>query len=141
MDAVSEITGLSCPEKTLAMQAGAEEHDINTIVERFGITGQLPDNIKLPQYGDYTQVPDYQTALNITIQAQEEFMKLPAKMRARFGNDPQAFLEFCGDPENREEARKMGILKPEPVTMGGTPIPPTAVDQKDAGKADKAAKD
>lgn len=38
-------------------------------------------------------------ALNTVIEAQEQFDALPAKVRERFGNDPEAMLEFlnCED--------------------------------------------
>lgn len=114
-ESASKETGLFCPEESLAVQDALEESDINTIVRRFGLTGQLPENVSTPQYGDYTGITDYQSALNTVIAAQESFLEMPGDVRARFHNDPQEFLEFFSDDKNRDEARKLGLLVPEAV--------------------------
>lgn len=108
--AASDESGLECKDKSLAKQNEKEEADINTIVKRFGITGQLPQNVRAPQYGDFTEVTDYHTAMNAVRNAEIAFMQMPADIRSRFENDPQAFLEFCSDPANLEEMRKMGLV-------------------------------
>lgn len=128
MDIASERHGLDCPEKTLTQQQFAEEVNINTIVERFGVTGELPENIRVPQEGDFEGVTDYQTAMNIVRAAQEAFMEMPAGVRARFHNNPQEFLEFTNDPANRDEAARLGILAPpkvpdEPMKVRVVPDP------------------
>lgn len=109
-DEVSEETGLKCEDESLAVQSEKDEADINTIVRRFGLTGQLPENVRMPQYGDFTGITDYQTALNTVIAADEAFMTMPAEIRQRFNHDPQEFVEFCLDANNLEEARKLGLV-------------------------------
>lgn len=106
-------SGLKCEDPTLTQQQFREEADINTLVERFHLTGEIPQLTELPSYGDFTGIFDYQTAMNALVATRETFQSLPAKLRARFHNDPQEFLEFCNDSENRPEALKMGLLKPE----------------------------
>lgn len=96
--------------KSKTIQNQKEESDINTIVRRFGLTGQLPNNVRVPQYGDFTGITDYQSALNTVIEAQEAFMMMPADIRKRFHHDPQEFMEFCYDEKNRAEAEKLGIV-------------------------------
>lgn len=127
-DAASDEAGLSCPpEEGVTQQQFAEECDINTIVRRFGLTGELPGDFKAPQYGDFTDVGDYQTALNSVLRAQEEFMSLPGEIRARFQNDPQQLLLFVHDEKNREEAQKLGLLKAvEKVVAVVQPVNPVA---------------
>ncbi len=121
-DVASKESGLLCEDESLAIQSAAEEADINTIVRRFGLTGQLPDQVAMPRSGDFTNVPDFHTAMNLIRTTQEEFLRVPAEIRARFGNDPQAFMEFLEDEGNREEAHKMGLLKSVPVEApSGTP--------------------
>lgn len=110
-DAVSNATGLKCPEKSLTVQDQAEEADINTIVKRFGLTGQLPQNVRAPVYGDFDTVNDYQSALNAIKAAEASFMAMPADVRMRFDNDPQKFVEFCSDSANAEEMKKLGLTK------------------------------
>lgn len=110
----SFITGLECTDLSLAVQSAREEVDINTIVRRFGLTGQLPSDVAVPTFGDFSSmVVDYQSALNLVIEADEAFGKMPADVRARFGNDAQAFVAFASDEKNRDEARKLGLLVPE----------------------------
>lgn len=131
-DDASLQTGLSCPDVSRTQQNQKDDADINTIVRRFGLTGELPKAVVLPQYGDFTSLTDYQTALNAVMAAQEQFMVLPAYIRNRFQNDPQMLLEFCADENNREEAIKLGLIEKtdvpaagstEGATAGGTPAP------------------
>lgn len=104
--------GLECKDPSLAQQQFRDESDPVYIAEKFGLTGELPTVLQLPSYGDYTGVFDYQTAMNTIVAGQRSFMELPAKVRARFSNDPQEFLQFCADESNLEEARRLGLLKP-----------------------------
>lgn len=126
----SNDSALRCPEKSLAVQDAAEEADINTIVRRFGITGQLPNDVRPPQYGDFTGVSDYQEALNAVLEADRAFMTMPADVRARFQNDPALFVDFCSNPDNLVEMRKLGLAVPEKpkaepveVRVIGDPLP------------------
>ena len=112
MEEASAATGLQCLDPSRTVQDQTEEVDINTIVRRFGLTGQLPDAVAMPQYRDFEEVIDYHSAMIAVTKAQDSFMQMPAEVRARFGNDPQVFLEFCGDPGNLEEARKLGLAPP-----------------------------
>ena len=111
VDAVSLETGLFCEEESLAIQSAAEEADINTIVRRFGLTGQLPGDIQMPQSGDYVGVGDFHSAMNVVRAAQEEFLRVPAHIRARFSHDPHAFSEFFNDPSNLDEAVALGLAR------------------------------
>lgn len=97
--------------ESMTVQSMAEDADLNVIVRRFGLTGKMPENPRVPIYADFTGVTDYQSALNVVIEANEAFMELPASVRARFENNPQKLLEFCENDANIEEARKLGLLK------------------------------
>lgn len=114
-DVASLAAGFEAPagEESRTQQQFKAEVDINTIVERFGLTGELPNDVRVPVSADYTEaVTDYQTALNLVIAAETAFMELPAKVRERFGNDPQRLQMFVEDKDNLEEARKLGIAVP-----------------------------
>jgi phage internal scaffolding protein len=115
-DKVSDETGLSCPEPTLAQQNFKEECDINNIVRNFGLTGELPGKPISPQYGDFTGVLDYHSAVNAVLAAQDQFMELPAQMRSRFDNDPAKLIDFLQNEENREEAIKLGLID-KPISV------------------------
>lgn len=124
-DAASLQAGLETPELTLAQQQFKDECDINVICERFGITGQLPVGVRPPEYGDFTAVTDYQSAMQAVRQAEESFMAMPAKVRERFAHSPQQFLEFVADPANLEEARSLGLAMPSEPDPA-TPTPPSS---------------
>lgn len=118
----SKDSALYCKDPSLTDQTFKDECDINTIVDRFGISGTLPLVVRPPTYGDYTGVFDFQTAMNAVRSAEESFMELPAKVRARFHNDPQELLQFVSEEENRAEAIKLGLIpKAKP---GEAPVQP-----------------
>ena len=106
----SEESALYCEDPSRTKQSFKEECDINTILKRFNITGQVPVGPLQPQYGDFSGVIDYQTALNAVIAAQDSFNALPATLRNRFANDPAAFVDFCSDESNREEMIRLGLV-------------------------------
>lgn len=108
----SDASGLECPEPTLAQQNSKDECDINTIVRRFGLTGELPSNVRTPQYGDFIEATDYHTSLNAVRAADAAFMELPAHIRSRFNNDAGALVDFVSDDSNRAEAEKLGLVLP-----------------------------
>ena len=110
MDEESEETGLKCLDKTLAQQQFKEETDINTIVKRFGITGELPKDVRVPTNQDIWEVQDYQGALNQINAGREAFMQMPAHIREEFGNDPAEFVNFVSDEHNRSKAEALGIV-------------------------------
>lgn len=113
---------LECKDPSLAQQSFKDETDINVMLERFKVTGQMPAGIRLPEYGDFTGLTDFRTAMGALLSAQDEFMKLPAELRARFGNSPQAFLEFCSDKDNLPELRKLGLAPAEEVPKPVEPM-------------------
>ena len=116
-DAASNESGLHCEDATLAQQHHKDECDINNILRQFNITGLLPEAALSPRYGDFTGIGDYHTALNQVIAAEDEFMSLPATLRARFGNDPAQLIEFLDNPENYNEAISLGLVEKKPEVM------------------------
>lgn len=110
----SNATGLECTDKSLAVQSSAAECDINTIVKRFGLTGQLPVDVAMPKYEDFEAVWDFKSAMDMVAEAKNAFMRFPAVVRDRFRNDPNELIAFAADPGNLEEARKLGLAMPAP---------------------------
>jgi len=108
-DEASITSGLECQDPTLTIQSQAEETDINYIVMRFGITGQLPQSLRLPTYQDFSEAGDFQTAMDLILQAQESFDQLPAQARAAFQNNPAYFLDFVENNDNPEDWEKLGL--------------------------------
>jgi len=95
---------------SMTHQQFLEETDINTIVRRFGLTGELPQNLQMPVSGDFTEAKTFEETMQLMTQAQQEFMSLPADIRERFANDPGRLIAFLENPDNRDEAVKLGIV-------------------------------
>ena len=113
-DLASDQAGFECVGETMTQQQFADECDINTIVERFGLTGELPNNLRMPVSGDFTGVVDFKTAMDAVSQAQSAFNQLPGHLRARFENDPQRLMRFLENDKNREEAVELGLVVKPP---------------------------
>lgn len=111
--AASDAASVSEFSPSRTIQSQRDEADINNIVRNFGVTGRLPQGVRVPQYGDFTVVDDYQTALEALKAASDSFAAMSAETRRRFDNDPQKFLEFCEDERNLDEMRKLGLAVPE----------------------------
>jgi phage internal scaffolding protein len=96
-------------------QSFRDECDINNILRQFNVTGQLPAGSVQPQYGDFSGITDYQSALNAVMAAQDSFLQLPAKVRSKFDNDPALFVDWASDEANRDEMKALGLLREETV--------------------------
>jgi hypothetical protein len=94
---VSLETSLLCEDPSLTRQSDAEDADINVIVGRFLKTGLLPDNVRIPEYGDFTEASDYKTSLDLVRKAEQAFALYPADIRAKFNHDVGAFLDAALD--------------------------------------------
>lgn len=93
---VSDMTGLDTGPETLVQQHFADEVDVNTIVRRFGITRAMPlGKSGEGLYGDFTEITDYESALERVKKVEEGFMKLPPDVRERFENNPGKLIEFA----------------------------------------------
>lgn len=111
-------------EPTRTQQQFKDKVNINSIMAKYKKTG-LIDHIRSQPgtYTDLTQLPDYQTAMNTVIHAQETFSTLPSAVRARFGHDPQSLISFLADPKNDSEAVSLGLKlqkQPEPAPVEKT---------------------
>lgn len=114
-DAVSRETWLVSDVESRTQQQFKEECDINVILDRFGMTGQLPVPTVQPMEGDFTEIGDYQSALEAVRRANENFMTLPSKVRERFEQDPRKFVDFCINPANIEAVRALGLAPAMPA--------------------------
>lgn len=135
-DRESLKTGLTCPEPTRTQQHFKDESDINILIARFGLSGELPTGVRMPTYEDFNEIYDFHSAANAIAEANEAFMQLPAQIRYdRFRNDPAAFVAFCSNEQNRDEATKLGLV---PST---TPLntAPTVTDVKTGSAGENSA--
>ena len=94
-------SSLECLDVSLTRQDDADQADINFIVNQFLKTGELPQDVRVPQYGDFSDATDYKTSLDLVRRAEQAFGEFPADVRARFNHDVGAFLDaaYKGDVE------------------------------------------
>jgi phage internal scaffolding protein len=91
-------------------QSHKDQCDINRIIKNHDRNGLLDHvNTAVANYGDYTEVNEYQVNLNMIKDAQASFDELPAHVRKRFVNDPGAFFEFASNPDNLDSMVEMGL--------------------------------
>lgn len=102
------------PEDSKAQQHMADECDINKIMEKYEKTGLVTHvNRFQGDYSDYLDTPeDLHDAMNRVIEAENMFMTLPAKVRARYDNDPAKFLDFV-DKADDKALNEAGLLPNE----------------------------
>ena len=124
--------GVTCETPSRTQQSFKDECDINNIVKRYRETGVITHLASSEAfYDDVSNVPDYQTALGVVMDAEEKFMQLPATVRKRFDNDPAQMLEFIQDDNNYEEAVSLGLLAkrieqaPEASQVSDNPVSST----------------
>lgn len=131
--AVSDATGLECKDVSLTIQADKDDADINTLVKRFGLSGELPTNVRIPLQSDFMEVMTFKDAQNALIEAELAFMEMPADVRERFNHDAGKFVEFASNPDNKDEARKLGLLIPEEVVPEVVPVAVRVVQEAPSG--------
>lgn len=115
--------------EALTKQAPAQETDVNYIVRQHSQTGLITHLAQgQPQFGDFSDVTDYQDALNRVIAAQDSFDSMDATIRKRFNNDPAQLIAALNDPSQQEDLIKLGIVnkpdKEEPVINEQPPANP-----------------
>lgn len=116
--------------------------NINTIVAKAKRTGRLPIHEQGLKYGNFITGKTYHDICNAKAMAEQDFMKLPAELRKRFGNNVGALIDFLGNPENVEEAVQLGfyppsILEGRPAKNASTEAtaePETPVNETDQPK-------
>lgn len=104
--------GLSCGASR-TQQHFKDNCDINSIIKRHSRTGVLPLNSRQPLYGDFSNITTLHELKNRLYEINADFMKLPSYTRAKFQNNPEVMLEWLNDPNNTNEAVKLGLLPKE----------------------------
>lgn len=121
-EAYGLMTAVRCTaEEDMAVQGDKDEADINVMLKRFAVTGQIKTVNRQALFGDFSQVTDLQTALNVARAAQEEWLKLPSDLRWELHQDPARLEAWLSEEANRPLAEKLGLLDPpkriEPIPV------------------------
>lgn len=131
--------GITFTQPSATMQNFKDDADINCIISRFETTGVLVDPTvpvsRVPQFGDFSELPSFQEAQNVMVVANNAFNALPATIRERFGNDPANYFTFVqGLKEGSDEyaeAVRLGIVN-KPVN-GSHEVPAGTVKSEGKG--------
>lgn len=121
----STLRGKSKPldfshDKGKTEQAHKAHVDIHQIIKKYSPQQIAQDVRKFAGlYGDFSKVPDYHEAKTLIANADTAFHRLPSKVRKRFNNDPDVFIDFMQSDENRAAIAEMGLS-----TDHLTPLPP-----------------
>lgn len=125
-------TGISFPEESpVTRQEFKQECDINYILSQYELGYEVTHiNEAAPQYLDCS-AETFREHMDYIAGAFSMFEELPAKLRARFDNDPAEFLDFCSHEKNRPEMAQLGLLSEEYSAKyihpeGSAPTPPPA---------------
>jgi len=104
-------------EKSRTQQEFKDEVNIVNIMKKYNSTGIVSHIMQnQPMFDDISEVMTYQEALNLQIIANQNFAKMPSKIRAYFGNKPENLIEFLNDSKNKDEAIRLGLIeKPQPI--------------------------
>lgn len=111
-------------EAGLTKQSFKDECNINKIMDKFQKTGVISHYANHgPQYMEIAP-GDFLDAQLVIAKAQTMFEELPSQVRKRFDNSPEQFLEFVQNPNNQEEAYKLGLASEPPVKPSEQDKPP-----------------
>lgn len=126
----SDASAVDTGSVTKVQQHFQEEVDVNTIVRRFGLTREMPFGSAAGLYGDFTEIYDYESAVERVQAARNKFMTLPPEVRERFGNDPALLVRAASELSEEDFVAKLKVEQTPPV--GGVPPGdkiPAAVEQ------------
>jgi len=116
------------PKEKRTKEADRQSTDIRTAVERDQVKLDLPAITgEVMMYGDFSDVPDMQTSMNMVIAAEDEFMRIPPGIRIKFDNNVATFVDAVTDPTREQEMIDLGLLPPtgeKPVEAPPAPVPP-----------------
>lgn len=103
---------------SMVRQAFKDEADINNIVARYEVSGQLPLTEQQARFGDVSDVRDYKASLDFVREATEDLEAMPQDARVRFFEDPRQFMSDLENAKNRDDLVQLGIFdapeSPEP---------------------------
>ncbi|AXL15389.1 internal scaffolding protein [Microviridae sp.] len=84
--------------------------NINVIMKKYSNTGMLPQiTQRQAQFINALDSHDFMEAQFILAEARSMFEDVPSDIRLQFDNDPNKYMLFMSNPENREAIEKMGV--------------------------------
>jgi phage internal scaffolding protein len=85
--------------------------DINKIIDKYDKDGIIThvSNFEA-QFGDLSGA-EFKEMMDKVVDASNLFMDLPAHIRNEFNNSPEELLTFMDDPDNRDKAIELGLIR------------------------------
>jgi len=123
-------------DKTRVQQHMRDEVDMNNILRKYrekGILTHIRDSARA-LYGDFSGVGSLSDAIGVVQRAETLFSQLPARIRSRFGNDPEKFIGYAMDEKNVPEMIELGLATASQQAQGSagattpTPSQPSATN-------------
>lgn len=131
--------GIVFNDPSLAKQSYADEVDVNKLMERAAVTGQLSvSDVNGMYYGDASEIPDLFSALSAVARGEAAFMALNWETRERFHNSVGELYAFLSDPKNYDEGVKLGFFR-EKESVGVQDRGPEAPKNSAKAPADASA--
>jgi len=97
-------------EPTMTEQCHKDRCDMHNIMRQFEKTGLIEHTSRYAgKYMDMPNAPSFHEAMNTIAKAESMFETVPAKIRAKFHNDPAEYIEFMQDPKNYDAIKEMGL--------------------------------
>lgn len=110
-------------DEGLTEQSHLGDVGIHYILKRHAKTGIIDHLASNPHYGDYTDAPGYQEAMNTIAAAKSLFESLPSEVRRDMDNSPQQFVDFMQNPDNRSEIEAYGLTTDHLPPLEAEPLP------------------
>lgn len=108
---ISTHEGVVFTGASMTQQHFKDECDINTILDLYTRTGELPVNAGemwyADRYADVSYFTDYTTMRAAMAQADNDFLELPARVRERYHNSTSEFLDAIATDEGRRELQSL----------------------------------
>ncbi|QIR82310.1 internal scaffolding protein [Chicken microvirus mg6_154] len=132
--------GYACTGGSMTAQEFKQDCDINHIVKRAQRTGTIPIVPREVMYGEEDETAgDLRAKMDMINDIKAHFDSLPSDIRLHFNNDALAFNAWVINPDNYNEAVKLGLVKPVEGYGDASPVP--AVPGADAKPAVDATGD
>lgn len=95
----------------LTEQHHKDRCDVNRIVDRYRNTGLVDHTVEMEgQFGDLSG-SDFKAMMDKLVSVRGKFEELPSKVRREFANDPAVYLDFMSNPDNRDRAIALGLIR------------------------------
>lgn len=102
-------------EASLTVQGDHDLAEIHSIISRHTaneIFNNFVHDVDNDGVIDVADIPNYFEGLTNVRKAEEQFARLPSRIRKEFGNNCHKFVDFCTDPKNMDRMVELGLAVP-----------------------------